>query len=171
MESLDQQKMFDTLFLLFLGTLGGFVGGGITSCEIQKIIRDNVFVKQFIFFIIIFSTNSFVQKNSDVLSTFIRSFILFTVFIILMKNNYKSIILSIVLLFINKLLLQHINYTKKNKKKNKKLVSLSKVLTGISGFIIIIGFFEYMREKKSEYGNQFKLITFLLGSNKCKSLL
>ena len=148
MESLDQQKMFDTLFLLFLGTLGGFVGGGITSCEIQKIIRDNVFVKQFIFFIIIFSTNSFVQKNSDVLSTFIRSFILFTVFIILMKNNYKSIILSIVLLFINKLLLQHINYKKKNKNANKKLVSLSKVLTGISGFIIIIGFFEYMREKK-----------------------
>jgi len=88
MESLDQQKMFDTLFLLFLGTLGGFVGGGITSCEIQKIIRDNVFVKQFIFFIIIFSTNSFVQKNSDFLSTFLCSFIFFIVFIILIKNNY-----------------------------------------------------------------------------------
>jgi len=65
-------KVFDTLFLLFLGTLGRFVGGRITSCEIQKIIRDNVFVKQFIFFIIIFSTNSFVKEKTDILSTFIR---------------------------------------------------------------------------------------------------
>ena len=96
MNTIDQQKMFDTLFLLFLGTLGGFIGGGITSCEIQRIIRDNVLVKQFIFFIIIFTTNSFVQKNSDLLNTFIRSCLLFVVFILLMKNNYKSIILSLI---------------------------------------------------------------------------
>ena len=175
LDNIDQQKMFDTLFLLFLGTLGGFVGGGITSCEIQRIIRDSVLVKQLIFFIIIFTTNSFVQKKSDLLTTFVRSSILFGVFILLMKNNYKSILFSITLLFINKLLLQHIDYLKKDKKENNdkidKLNKISKILTIISGVIIVIGFFEYMREKKLEYGNQFKLLTFLLGSNKCKSLL
>ena len=172
MENIDQQKLFDTLFLLFLGTIGGFVGGGITSCEIQRIIRDSVLIKQLIFFIIIFTTNSFVQKKSDILSTFVRSFILFVVFVLLMKNNYKSIIFSIILLFINKLLLQHIEYLKKNKKENTdKYDKISKVLTITSGIVILVGFFEYMREKKLEYGKQFKLITFLLGSNKCKSLL
>ena len=174
MNTIDQQKMFDTLFLLFLGTLGGFIGGGITSCEIQRIIRDNVLVKQFIFFIIIFTTNSFVQKNSDLLNTFIRSCLLFVVFILLMKNNYKSIILSILLLFINKLLMQHIQFIQSDK--NKKLLvdkynKVSKILTITAGIIIIIGFFEYMREKKLEYGKQFKILIFLLGSNKCKSLL
>ena len=174
MNTIDQQKMFDTLFLLFLGTLGGFIGGGITSCEIQRIIRDNVLVKQFIFFIIIFTTNSFVQKNSDLLNTFIRSCLLFVVFILLMKNNYKSIILSIFLLFINKLLMQHIQFIQSDK--NKKLLvdkynKVSKILTITAGIIIIIGFFEYMREKKLEYGKQFKILIFLLGSNKCKSLL
>lgn len=175
LDNIDQQKMFDTLFLLFLGTLGGFVGGGITSCEIQRIIRDSVLVKQLIFFIIIFTTNSFVQKKSDLWTTFVRSSILFGVFILLMKNNYKSILFSITLLFINKLLLQHIEYLKKDKKENSdkidKLNKVSKITTIISGVIILVGFFEYMREKKLEYGNQFKFLTFLLGSNKCKSLL
>ena len=175
MENFDQQKMFDTLFLLFLGTLGGFIGGGITSCEIQRIIRDSVLVKQFIFFIIIFTTNSFVQKKSDLLNTFIRSSILYGVFILLMKNNYKSIIFSIVILFANKLILQHIDFIKKDKKKNKetidKLNKISKILTIVAGVIILLGFIEYMREKKLEYGKQFRIFTFLLGSNKCKSLL
>lgn len=175
LDNIDQQKMFDTLFLLFLGTLGGFVGGGITSCEIQRIIRDSVLVKQLIFFIIIFTTNSFVQKKSDLLTTFVRSSILFGVFILLMKNNYKSILFSITLLFINKLMLQHIDYLKKDKKENSdkidKLNKVSKITTIISGVIILVGFFEYMREKKLEYGNQFKFFTFVLGSNKCKSLL
>lgn len=172
---IDQQKMFDTLFLLFLGTLGGFVGGGITSCEIQRIIRDSVLVKQFIFFIIIFTTNSFVQKKSDLWTTFVRSFILFTVFILLMKNNYKSILFSILLLFINKLILQHVEYLKLDKKENKEKIAkfdkITRILTIISGVIILVGFFEYMREKKLEYGRQFRLFTFLMGSNKCKSLL
>jgi len=63
----------------------------------------------------------------------------------------------------------------KDKKKNKetidKLNKISKILTIVSGVIILLGFFEYMREKKIEYGKQFKMFTFLLGSNKCKSLL
>ena len=174
MNNFNQQKMFDTLFLLFLGTLGGFVGGGITSCEIQRIIRDSVLVKQFIFFIIIFTTNSFVQDDNDVWVTFKRSCILFGIFILLMKNNYKSILFAITLLFVNKLLLQHIEYLKNNKgnkDKISKLDKISKILTIVSGIIILIGFFEYMREKKNEYGKQFKMLTFLLGSNKCKSLL
>lgn len=175
MDNFNQQKMFDTLFLLFLGTLGGFVGGGITSCEIQRIIRDSVLVKQFIFFIIIFTTNSFVQDNTDLWTTFKRSCILFGVFILLMKNNYKSILFSITLLFVNKLLLQHISFLTKDMKKNSKMVKklnkISKIITIISGIIILLGFIEYMREKKKEYGKQFKILTFLLGSNKCKSLL
>ena len=166
MENFDQQKMFDTLFLLFLGTLGGFVGGGITSCEIQRIIRDSVLVKQFIFFIIIFTTNSFVQKKSNLLDTFSRSFILFAVFILLMKNNYKSIIFSITLLFVNKLLLQHIDFLKNDKKKNseniEKFNKISKIITLVAGIIILFGFFEYMMEKRKEYGKEFKMITFLL---------
>ena len=164
LDNIDQQKMFDTLFLLFLGTIGGFVGGGITSCEIQRIIRDSVLVKQFIFFIIIFTTNSFVQKKSDLWNTFVRSSILFGVFILLMKNNYKTILFSITLLFLNKLLLQHIDYLKKDKKENSdkidKLNKISKILTVVAGFIILVGFFEYMREKKLEYGGQFRLLTF-----------
>lgn len=185
LDDIDQQKMFDTLFLLFLGTLGGFVGGGITSCEIQRIIRDSVLVKQFIFFVIIFTTNSFVQKKSDLFTTFVRSSILFGVFILLMKNNYKSILVAITLLFINKLLLQHIDFLNKEddeKKENddekkedddkiNKLNRISKILTLVSGVIILVGFFEYMREKKLEYGSKFKLLTFLLGSNKCRSLM
>ena len=181
LDDIDQQKMFDTLFLLFLGTLGGFVGGGITSCEIQRIIRDSVLVKQFIFFVIIFTTNSFVQKKSDLFTTFVRSSILFGVFILLMKNNYKSILVAITLLFINKLLLQHIDFLNKeddennNKKENNdkinKLNRISKILTLVSGVIILVGFFEYMREKKIDYGNKFKFSTFLLGSNKCRSLM
>ena len=181
LDDIDQQKMFDTLFLLFLGTLGGFVGGGITSCEIQRIIRDSVLVKQFIFFIIIFTTNSFVQKKSDLFTTFVRSSILFGVFILLMKNNYKSILVAITLLFINKLLLQHIDFLNKeddennNKKENNdkinKLNRISKILTLVSGVIILVGFFEYMREKKIDYGNKFNFSTFLLGSNKCRSLM
>ena len=70
--------------------------------------------------------------------------------------------------------MQHIQFIQSDK--NKKLLvdkynKVSKILTITAGIIIIIGFFEYMREKKLEYGKQFKILIFLLGSNKCKSLL
>lgn len=177
---LQEQKVFDTLFLLFLGTVGGFIGGGITSCQVQKIIRDSVYVKQLIFFIIIFFTNSFVQESTDTLATLKRTMVLYLIFIVLMKNNYKSVSIVVVILLINKIFSQSIdnlNVRKEKEPKNKEIdikianiQKITKVLTVIAGIAMFYGFIHYYFKKKEEYGKGFKLLTFLMGSNKCKSM-
>ena len=171
---LIEDKLFDTLFLLFLGTLGGFIGGGVTACQIQKLVRDNIYVKQFLFFIIIYFTNSFVQKSGNVWHIFSRSIILYIIFVMLMKNNYKSIMVVFGILFINKLLLQYKNQLSKDVKTTQTIKLVDNIryyLTMLAGVVMVLGFGEYYIEKKSEYKKQFDNITFIFGSNKCKSLL
>ena len=59
-------------------------------------------------------------------------------------------------------------------KHEEKIETLSKIPSKInilSGVIILIGFFHYMMGKKVEYGNNFDMLTFILGSNNCKSLM
>lgn len=169
-----QDKLFDTLFLLFLGTLGGFIGGGVTACQIQKLVRDNIYVKQFLFFIIIYFTNSFVQKSSSLWRTFSTSIILYIIFVMLMKNNYKSIMIVFGILFINKLLLQYKNQLLKDTKNTPTIKMIDNIryyLTLFAAVVMILGFGQYYMEKKGEYKKQFNNITFIFGSNKCKSLL
>lgn len=171
---LDEDNLFDTLFLLFLGTLGGFIGGGITACQMQKLVRDNIYVKQVLFFIIIYFTNSFVQKSHDIWHIFSRSIILYIIFVMLMKNNYKSIMIVFGILFINKLLLQYKSQLLKDTKNNQTIKLVDNVryyLTIIAAVVMVLGFGQYYIEKKSEYKKQFDTITFIFGSNKCKSLL
>ena len=177
----DQQKLFDTLFLLFLGTIGGSIGGGITSCKIQKIINDSVIVKQIIFFVIIYFTNSFVIESNNTIDNLKNSLLLFTIFVILMKSNYKSTIIVILLLFINKLLSQKKESLKTDLEKDAtnsdlqqkidKLNTTIDSLLYIAALVMLAGFVQYYIEKRNEYGDSFNIITFLLGSNKCKSLL
>ena len=171
---LDEEKLFDTLFLLFLGTLGGFIGGGITACQMQKLVRDNIYVKQVLFFIIIYFTNSFVQKSHDIWLIFSRSIILYIIFVMLMKNNYKSIMIVFGILFINKLLLQYKSQLLKDTKNTQTINLVDNVryyLTILAAVVMVLGFGQYYIEKKSEYKKQFDNITFIFGSNKCKSLL
>lgn len=176
----DQQKLFDTLFLLILGIVGGDIGGGITSCQVQKMIRDSVIVKQIIFFVIIYFTNSFVLESSDTIGTLKNTCLLFAIFLILMKSNYKCILIVIVLLFVNKLLSQKKEELKQDLDKDKtnsdiqqkinKFNTAIDSLLYIAGAVMIVGFSQYYLEKQKEYGDSFSTITFLLGSNKCKSL-
>lgn len=169
-----EDKLFDTLFLLFLGTLGGFIGGGITACQMQKLVRDNIYVKQLLFFIIIYFTNSFVQKSHDIWHTFSRSIMLYIIFVMLMKNNYKSIMIVFGILFINKILLQYktqISKDTKNTHNVKVIDNIRYYLSLTAAVVMVLGFGQYYMEKKTEYKKQFDNITFIFGSNKCKSLL
>ena len=192
----NQGKLFDTLFLLFLGTLGGFIGGGITSCKIQKIIKDSIVVKHILFLIIIFFTDSFVDANKSTLIVLRNTLILYIIFIVLMKNNYKSIFIIIVVLFINKIISKEVSILKGSlgkegyqdeeeedeedeedentnvvKQKIGYLNNISQVLLYVAAIAMVIGFVLYYLEKREEYGKTFNNITFLLGSNKCKGLL
>lgn len=181
-------KLLDSLFLIFLGTLGGMIGNGITACKIQKLIHGNIYIKHFLFIIIIYFTISYVyesndKKNDDVkevtasnsiLDIFSKTAIIYGLFILLMKNNYKCVIIVFLILFFNKIASQYIEKLSIDKKNIKQIESINKnrfYSTMIAGIVLVGGFVFYYFEKKKEYKNQFNNITFIFGSNQCKSLL
>ena len=177
LETSGINTLLQTLFLLFIGNFGALAAQSITSCKIKYIITHNIYIQHLLFFIIIFTTNSFVTKHKSLYSTSIKSIILYISFIMLMKNYYVFLIITVILLFINKLILQKIDYlTTKNKKPTsnikheiERLKSYSQILTVISVGILIIGFMYYLYLKKKEYGKKFNILTFIMGTQKCKS--
>lgn len=182
-------KMLDSLFLIFLGTLGGMIGNAVIACRIQELIYGNIYIKHFLFIIIIYFTISYVyeesndKKNDDVkevttnnsiLDIFSKTAIIYGMFILLMKNNYKCVVIVFLILFFNKIASQYIEKISIDKKKIKQIESINKTRSYsimIAGIVLVGGFVFYYFEKKKEYKNQFNNITFIFGSNQCKSLL
>ena len=78
------------------------------------------------------------------------------------------------ILFINKILLQYktqISKDTKNTHNVKVIDNIRYYLSLTAAVVMVLGFGQYYMEKKTEYKKQFDNITFIFGSNKCKSLL
>ena len=61
-DSVKNYRVIDALFFLFLGSILP-IGEKITSCRLKKKIHTNPYLRHFIFFVIIYFTNSFIQEN------------------------------------------------------------------------------------------------------------
>lgn len=173
------ENLNSTLFIMFLGTVGGFIGGNITSCAIQKIIKDKVWVSHIILLLIIYFTSSFTGNGMHPIHTGILTIALYVLFTVIMKNNYITLILGMTLFLISYQIEKYLEYLEKKEMFifNKeilndpvKLNNLKKYIqyTGLS--IFVIGFVMYLVKQMKDKGSQFNFGKFLFGTGKCTNL-
>jgi len=169
-------QILDTLFLLFLGTVGGMVGNAILNCGIQEAVTNSQYIKHIVFFVIIYFTNSFVTDKSKSLHpiwTLINTALIYALFMLLMKTEkvpFLIVILSCAVLYVMR---EYRNYLKKNNEdgnNDKAIDMIEKVSIGILAVVVItvlVGSYLYYSRQKIDKGEKFDHIKYFFGTNSC----
>ena len=182
------------LILLFLMVACNYVSEMI-NCSLQRAFSSSRFTKLlilfFTIFILVIVTNRF-YPDKHPRDYFVISSILLVLFIIATKNKPIFIITTLIIWFIiyyiqllrkyefKKINYDHIQYEKHKLLKLYKytpeeidrFINYNKTITilfKISIVIVVIGFIDYYRLKRIEHKKNWSIITFLLGTNKCKN--
>lgn len=168
-DSVKNYRVIDALFFLFLGSILP-IGESISSCRLNKKINNNPYFRHFIFFVIIYFTNSFIQDNT-IKRTFINSLILYILYIVLMRNNYYIIILVIMMFSIHKLITQYLSELKTNNDSKETIEKWKKfndymIKLGIS--TMILGFLYNIYDKHKKFGASFRILEYIFQTMGCK---
>lgn len=162
-----------TLFLLFMATIGGFIGGNITSCAIQKIIQNKVWVSHLIFLIILYFTSSYSGETMSIKHNALLTLCLYAIFTIVMKNYYITLVLGMCLLLGSYMVEREIKYQKSKGSDTKNIKNLEKLknyLDYAAFSTLSIGFIVYLMKQMRDKGSQFNFLKFFFGTGKCTNL-
>lgn len=175
-------KLFCCIFIFTLIVSGNFLAE-IFPCKIQTLMSNNILMKHVfglltLFFFAVLTIPDFANKKGILLSV-----LLYTIFLINAKTRYEFWIATFILYTIVYVL--HIfkseNITRIEKetlseddvnrieKQNKIMSYVQVTLLSISILNTIVGFLVYMGQKKTEYKQDFKYLTFILGKSSCKN--
>ena len=186
--------MIDLSRVAFIFLLLTMISGGesvtLLSCQFQRMLKENLYFKHFITYILIFglimmeggwelnniNNNKFNWYNGNTLDSLVWAFILYIVFLVSTKMHFTyNMIFFMILLFV------YIINTYKNNLIEKKIIDEDNYqniyinyfiyfLIFCTIIILIIGNIQYFIYKKMEYKEKFNLIIYILGKNKCKKI-
>ena len=183
-DSVKNYRVIDALFFLFLGS-SGTIGANISSCRLRKNLEKNPYLRHFIFFIIIYFTNSIIQDNT-IKDSFINTGVLYSMFIILMRNDYRVIIMVVSLLFIHKITTQYVLESIKTSdnveggfgeagmpllgrwNRIEYLEKFNKYLIHLGVTIMVLGFLYNMFNKHKKFGSSFNILEYIFQNVGCK---
>jgi hypothetical protein len=160
------------LFLLYLAICAGFLANTM-NCSIHKIMKNNIFVKHIVVFVLVYFTINFASgKNLSPIAIFRNTLVIYSLYILLSKQNYKFFLFNSLLIFIIYLIIIQKDYEKENNdlKNQEKYILFIKRLQQILMIFLIVGFIIYFRKQYSDHSNNFSYITFLFGNIKCNSM-
>jgi len=180
MDNKTELFIVNRLSAIFIFTLiisGNFLAH-LFPCRVQKMLTENMALKHLFGFLILFSFGVRVLPGAYNLMGLLDSAILYAVFVITAKTNYK---IWICLFFIYMMLyLLNVAITDyENVQQHRKVISkttqskIEKMKTAQQWGIMVIpcltafGVIVYLGEKKVEHGNQFKYLDFLMGKPSC----
>jgi hypothetical protein len=185
-ESLNEKIPLYAIFILILIVCAEYLKE-LMPCKLDYILKNNIYVKHFfcfltLLFFIVITTEPFKDKNFK--EIIIKSILLYILFILLIKNDYRiffSVMILLGLIYIISikkyelidLLKKDIDIKTKKEYENQIniLVSVNNILFVIVITLIIIGFLFYMKKKKNQYKEKFHFLTFFFGKINCKKNL
>ena len=180
MEISSINSIIYSIFFIFLGLIGN-IGLKLLGCPLQKLLENNIFARQFAYFIVILFTSSFLDDGKSSPRHHFKNAFLVYLFILVftkMKIFYTIIVFFLILsIYVLHLYIRYYKNKINNKNSltdnyyiqlNKKLENINKILIYISIIILIIGFTNFLFYKKKEYGNKFDIIQFIFGIKYCK---
>ena len=164
------------IFLLILAVSGNFVAETM-SCQSQKVLSENMFVKHAVIILITYFSLGFAsgENNIDPSELFKQAIYIWIFF--LMFNKMELFFTGVVVAMLTTLLIckNYISYYEKdNADKNKQIID---TLTRVSDYLFngvlittVIGFGLYFKKQHTDYYNDFSYTKFMFGSPKCANL-
>jgi hypothetical protein len=172
MPSLEENSA--SLFILYLVIASNFLPQTF-SCRLQELMNTSMVAKHLfafltlLFFVVLSNAKeSITPGNIALISLGIY------LWFIMSTRIHLSVWIGLIILLGTIYLLQLFETNLKEKKQSSNATTIEniqltkKILTYLSLAITIIGFIIYLGEKKLEYGNDFSIVTFILGNPKCK---
>ena len=158
--------------LLFISIAGNFLAETL-GCKTQLYL-ENMYVKHLLVLFMIYFTIDFTQGDNVSnpiinLKNAIIIWVLFHLFTHLDIVPTVSVLFLFMIIFFISNYLSYLEKIKSNDQKLKDiLVTAEKTLLVSVLFIIVVGFFYYYIEKRTEYKNRFNILKFIFGVKKCK---
>ncbi len=178
-DNIMELKIVNTIlgvFLLIVAVAGNFIAESL-NCQTQKLLTNNMFVKNLIIFMVIYFALDFTSEEGNLIhpkELFIRAFMIWSFFLIFNKMDliYTAIVFfSLFYILVTKNIIKYYN----NKKESKKMVEYLKKSTFYTFVLIIvtmlIGFSLYFKKQYTDHKNNFNFIDFIFGKTKCRSLI
>ena len=177
------------IFICFIVIAGGEVRQ-VLSCQMQKQLRDNMYLKHVVGVLLIFafimleggwSFDKELQdkkpvswENGDSVSSLIYGVILYFIFLVTSKMNYNINILFYLLFFILYLINSERSFLFERsvitKSTNGNIELIELILLILALCVGLYGIVEYYLAKVKEYKNNFSNFNFLFGIKECKGL-
>jgi hypothetical protein len=190
--SVDQSKdIVKGIFLLILVVAGNFVGETL-GCQTQKIMMENMYVKQALVLMLIYFTINFTLSDNPHPAAMVRTtFIIWFMYLMFVRMDYGPTLAAIILLMVYYVLSNFTDYytslyTKKianakSLKEKKELEqdyyvveqqyhNLREYTLYILIIVVIFGFIIYAKEKWDEYHDEFSIQKFIFGTGHCKGI-
>jgi len=169
-------QTFDTktaMSALYLWLLFGFLST-MVSCDFQRWMKDNIIMRHFIGIIAFFFLFTILDKTnkSSIGIIWLKTFIVYAVFLLMVKSKWYFSLPVIVLLIIDQSLKSQYLYLEQTNKNDTTLPSITKWRNNLSYIIygvIIIGFVSYGVRQFEEFGDDFSFVKLLFHFN-CKEM-
>lgn len=134
--------------------------------DFNNLINKNHMIKLFILYILIFMTIRYESDYPNHIIHFMRTNIIFIIFLMAVKTNTKILITIIILSILNRLVDHHLDYLEENKQNEnendeyKKISKISNLLTYTIIGITILGFlYEIFKRSQKDNFSLYKFIT------------
>jgi hypothetical protein len=167
--------MITGIFLLILAVSGNFVAETM-SCQAQKVLSDNMYVKHAIIVLITYFSLGFAsdEENVSPVELFKQAVSIWAFF--LMFNKMEMFFTAIVVAMLATLLIckNYITYyQKQDAKKNKEIINtltltMDYLFSAIT-LTTIVGFGLYFKKQHTDYFSTFSYSKFLFGTPKCSN--
>jgi len=167
--------ILNAVYLILLGIFGSYIGSNLT-CKVQKLMEENMYLKNIVLVVIIYFTISVSTSEPLHPVTLLKyTAIITTLFIIINKMTLPFTFLSYAIFAGIYMISNLITYYEHKKIKKTTVENLKKIQkTALLVFLVItvIGFSLYFMEKRTEYnGKDWNTFKFLLGGViKCKNV-
>lgn len=162
----------NALMLFYIIIISGFFSNFL-SCDLIRIFSDNIVIKHILAIISVFyllttidtsSTKSFSQIIKDTL-------LIYSLYIISTKSKAYFVIPMLIILTIDQLSKIYIDTNKNISEQTKnKIENIRSKLSIIIIMLIFVGFIHYFIRAKREFGDNFNIVKFVLGTNKCENV-
>jgi len=144
------------------------------NCDLQRIIEENPFIRNLLVLIAFYFLFTVIDPNNNehVLIVFGKTILVFFLFILATKSRIIFISTTLLILFADQILKNHIAYLEKNSANEdiiEKYKKIRQMLLYVIVAVIFIGALDYIIKQKRDHGASFKWATFFLGTHKCRS--
>jgi len=164
------------VFLLMLAVSGNFVAETL-SCQAQKLLTENMYVKNGVIILIIYFSLGFASNEKDISPTELLKQALYIWAFFLMFNKMEMLYTGMVVAMLTLLLVCKdylAYYSNQDEEKNQKIIntltqSMDYLFYGIT-LTTIIGFGLYFKKQHNDYFSTFSYSKFLFGTPKCSNL-